>query len=56
MILPLNKKTNHRQHEQIFRFYIHRQTVEKLEKLTKKKYSQNGEKLILEVMKKVRKK
>jgi len=51
----LNKKTNHQQQEQIFRFYIHRSTVEKLEKITNRHYSQNGEKLILEVLKKMRK-
>ncbi len=51
----MKKKTNHQQQEQIFRFYIHRSTVEKLEKITKKHYSQNGEKLVLEVLKKVRK-
>jgi len=48
----MTKKT--KQHEQTFRFFIHRSTVEKLEQITKKHYSQNGEQLVLEVIAKVK--
>jgi len=41
--------------EQTFRIFVHRPTIEALEKVTKKRYSQNGEKLIQEVLKMVRK-
>ena len=41
--------------DQIFRFVIHISTVQRLEKLTKKRYSHNGDKMINEALTKLQK-
>ena len=42
--------------EQIFRLMLHESTIEGLEELTKKRYNNNGEKLIREIIEPILKK
>ena len=41
---------------QIFRFVIHESTIQRLEKLTKKRYSHNGDKMINDALTKLQRK
>ena len=49
----MNQTKKPEKEEQIFRVMLHETTINKLEGLTKKRYNNNGEKLILEIIKKI---